>query len=161
MKKLTQQCESGFRRVAHLASLLMILIMGLISWEVVSRYLLNSPTSYVWPICKQLFGAYVLIAGPLTLLDGGHLRIEIFHERFSPRLKNLISILSGIAVAVFAGVLTWQGARMGQEAFQAREVATGVFKLALWPLKLFIPVGALLMLLAGVVYYFVRREKVE
>lgn len=161
MKKFTQPCETGFRRIAYLVSLLMIVIMALISWEVVSRYLFNAPTSYVWPISKQLFGVYVLVAGPLTLLDGGHLRIEIFHERFSPRFKTVVSILSGLAAAVFAVVLLWQGGRMGIEAFQAREVATGIFKLPLWPLKLFLPVGGLLLLLAGLLYYLVKLEKAE
>ena len=143
--------KGNVRRIIESAGngtcLLLLAIMGITCYEVVSRYLFNAPTTWAWLINRQLFGVYMLAGGAYALVKGSHIRIEILHDRFPARARTLIRYLTLLASAIFLCALIWKGAVMGLDALRAGERATGTFPLPLYPLKLCIPVGALLFLL--------------
>ena len=130
------------------ASLLILLIMAFVTYEVVSRYVFNAPTSWVWPINKQLFGLFVLVAGGYALVHNSHIRIEMLYDHFPANVKAVIRWLSLAAAICFIGSLVWKSGLMALEAWNMKEVATGVFKLPLYPLKIAMPLGAALFLIA-------------
>jgi TRAP-type mannitol/chloroaromatic compound transport system permease small subunit len=145
------------KRVGDAASLLILLIMALVTWEVISRYAFNAPTSWAWPINKQLFGVFVLIAGGYALVNNSHISIEMLYERFPPNLKIAVRWLTLFAALCFLGTLLWKSIVMALEAWETKEVATGVFKLPLYPLKMFMPFGAALFLL-GCIDRAIRKK---
>ncbi len=133
--------------IGNIVSFLILAIVALVTYEVVARYCFNSPTSWVWLINKQIFGVYVMIAGGYALLHNMHIRIEIFYERYPKPMKRLVHWLSFVAALVFLGSLCWKSGVMGMQAWGNKELAMGVFKLPLYPLKLFMPIGAALFIL--------------
>jgi TRAP-type mannitol/chloroaromatic compound transport system permease small subunit len=135
------------KKAGDIASLLILLIMALVTYEVVSRYAFNSPTSWAWVINKQLFGVFVLIAGGYTLIHQSHIRIEMIYDRFPPALREVIRWLTLLAALLFLGSLLWKSTVMGLEAWETKELNMGVFKLPLYPLKLFMPVATALFIL--------------
>ena len=135
------------KRLGDAASLIILLIMALATYEVVSRYAFNAPTSWAWLINKQLFGIFVLVAGSYALVNDTHIRIEMLYERFTPLMQNVIRWLTLVAALCFLGCLFWKSTIMALEAWETREVAMGVFKLPLYPLKMFMPIGAALFIL--------------
>ena len=132
-------------------SFIILLIMACVTYEVVARYVFNSPTSWAWLVNKQLFGVFVLVAGGYSLIHGNHIRIEMLYQHFSKRTKRVIHILSFLAALCFLGALLWKSSVMGLEAWGTKEKAIGVFKMPLYPLKLFMPIGTLLFLLGCIV----------
>jgi TRAP-type mannitol/chloroaromatic compound transport system permease small subunit len=142
------------QKAGELASLLILLIMAVVTYEVVSRYAFNTPTSWAWLINKQLFGVFVLIAGGYTLIRKSHIRIEMLYDHFSPASKGFVRWLTLVCALCFLGSLLWKSIMMGLEAWETKEVAMGVFKLPLYPLKLFMPVGALLFILGCIATAF-------
>jgi TRAP-type mannitol/chloroaromatic compound transport system permease small subunit len=147
MQSIFDTITKLIQKAGELASLLILLIMAVVTYEVVSRYAFNTPTSWAWLINKQLFGVFVLIAGGYTLVHNSHIRIEMVYDRFSPGFRRFVNGLSLLAALLFLGSLLWKGTAMGLEAWETKEVAMGVFKLPLYPLKLFMPIGALLFIL--------------
>jgi TRAP-type mannitol/chloroaromatic compound transport system permease small subunit len=145
------------KRVGDAGSLLILVILALVTYEVISRYAFNAPTSWAWPISKQIFGVFVLIAGGYTMVKDSHIRIEMLHDRFPPKLKVAVRWLTLFAGVCFLGSLIWKSTVMAIEAWETREVATGVFKLPLYPLKFCIPIGAALFLLACIVKTFRKK----
>ncbi len=139
------------KAVGDAASLLILLIMALVTYEVVSRYGFNAPTSWAWLINKQLFGLFVMAAGGYALIHNSHIRIEMLYEHFHPAMKAVIRWLTLVAAFCFLGALLWKSWVMGVEAWNDKELAMGVFKLPLYPLKLFMPVGAFLFLMGCIV----------
>lgn len=138
------------QKAGDITSLLILVIMALVTFEVISRYVFNAPTSWVWLINKQLFGVFVMVSGGYALIKNSHIRIEMLYDLFSPSLKNCIRWLTLLAAFCFLGSLLWKSSAMGLEAWGTREKAMGVFKLPLYPLKIFIPLGAALFLLGCV-----------
>ena len=133
------------------ASFIIFLIMVITTVEVVARYAFNSPTIWAWPVNRQLFGVFILFAGIYTMSKREHIRIEIFYDHFSPRLKLIAKIIALLSFISFIGVLIWQGTWMGWNALEVQEKASGTFRLPLYPLKLLIPIAAFWFLIEGIV----------
>jgi len=158
--KISQGLEWIIDRTGKWVSLLILVIMVTTSYEVISRYLFNRPTVWVWLVNKQIFGVFVMTAGSYTLVQKSHIRIEMFYDSFSRGLKVFIQWLTLLAATCFLGSLLWKSWIMGYEAFKNGEVATGVFRLPLYPLKLYMPLGTLLFLL-GCFVVFTRKSSRE
>ncbi|MCF6247997.1 MAG: TRAP transporter small permease subunit [Desulfobacula sp.] len=139
--------------VGKAVSLLILLIMAIVTYEVISRYAFNAPTSWAWLVNKQLFGVFVIVGGSYALIHKSHIQIEMLYEHYSPAMKRVIRWLTLIAAFCFLGGLLWKSTVMGLDAWQSGEKATGVFKLPLYPLKMFIPAGVALFLLGCIAVY--------
>lgn len=131
------------------ASCIFLLIVFIITYEVISRYAFNSPTSWGWVINEQLFLITTLFGGVYAAMTGGHIRIEIFYERF-PRWGKLISkLLTAILFVCFMTALIWKGWQMASEAISVHERAMGIFHLPIYPFKALIPIVGILFLIQG------------
>lgn len=146
-------------KIAQGASILIVMIMACITYEVISRYFFNHPTSWVWLVSRQLFGLFIMIAGSYTMVERCHIRIEMLYERFPSWMKSASDYLSFTAFLCFITALIWKGSEMGWAAFLTRECATGAFPIPLYPLKMFIPIGALLLLISGIAVFITRNQK--
>lgn len=137
-----QNITSGMSKII---SYIMILITLFVSIEVIGRYVFNHPTSWVWPVNRQLFGIYILMALAFTQSGNGHIRIEIFYDRFPPGLKTVAKWFAFVVMITFVGVLVWQTSIMAMNSIAANETASGAFKIPLYPFKTLIPIGSLIL----------------
>jgi len=160
-RQFFQLIEAVTERVGSTVYLVPFCIMLLITFEVVLRYVFNSPTIWIWPINGQLIGLAILFAGGYALLHGRHIRIELLHKRFGSRLKSVSNVLTLFFFLLFVGVLLWQGYEMAEISFTNREQLTGVFRMPIYPLKMVIPLAVLLFLLQGVASFFLRKGNIE
>jgi len=140
------------------ASILIIVIMFFTTIEVVLRYVFNSPTIWVWPLSRQIFGVYILCAGIYTMSKNDHIRIEVLYNLFPKKIKLIANIIGLISFICFIGVLVWQGAWMGQNSLASGETAHGAFRIPLYPLKILIPVAAVLFFLEGIYILSKNRD---
>jgi len=134
--------------------ILPIMIMG--CFEVVSRYVFNSPTSWVWAVDSHLFGVLILFGGGYAALHGNHIRIEVLYDRFGPRMRLVSEVLSLVCLLLFLGILLWQGYLMAEMSAGNREILRGTFHLPIYPLKILIPVAVFMFILQEAANF--RRE---
>ncbi len=139
------------RQCGRLVSLVILVIMINTAWEVLSRYLLNQPTQWVWPLNRQLFGVFILFAGVYTMSQRGHIRVEIIYDFLPQKTKKIARIVAAVCFILFMGVLVWQSTWMGLNSLSSREVASGAFRIPMYPFKLLIPIVSLFFLLEGLV----------
>jgi TRAP-type mannitol/chloroaromatic compound transport system permease small subunit len=135
---------------AKWASFLILLVMGAITIEVVSRYVFNRPTIWVWPVSRILFGIFILIAGSYAMVKGSHIRIEILYERFPSWMKTVSRFVTLVAAGCFLGVLVWQSAWMGWTSAVATETLPGAFRIPIYPFKVFMPLASFVFLIVAV-----------
>jgi TRAP-type mannitol/chloroaromatic compound transport system permease small subunit len=161
---MSGRCKSFFevidnisKRAGKVVSYAAVIIMLITVWEVFSRYVLNQPRSYTWPINRQLFGIFILFAGIYTMSMGGHIRIEILYDFFPPKMKMFTKILTLACFISFMGVLVWQASWMGWNAALSGERFAGAFRIPLYPFKILLPLAAFLFLLEGI-YILTRKE---
>ncbi|MEJ2164418.1 MAG: TRAP transporter small permease subunit [Desulfobacterales bacterium] len=144
--------------VSKPASFLVFVMMLITSTEVIGRYVFNHPTTWAWPLNRQIFGVFILVAGAYTMSTREHIRIEILYDNFPPKVKKVAKGLALLSFVLFMGVLVWQGAWMGWNSLMMREKLAGAFRMPLYPFKLLIPIGAFLFLLQGIVAFFKHED---
>jgi len=129
-----------------------ILLTLMISWEVYSRYVLNSPHDWALNLQIMMYGTLFMMAGAYTLSKNGHVRGDVLYGFFRPRTQATIDLVLYI-VFFLPGIvaLTYAGWTYANEALAIREKTFSATPLPLYPFKFVIPFAGGLLLLQGVV----------
>jgi TRAP-type mannitol/chloroaromatic compound transport system permease small subunit len=134
-----------------LAGWLIVPMTLAVAYEVVARYAFNAPTIWAYDTTYMLFSTQFMLAAAYTLLRGGHIRTDVFYERWSPRTRAIIDAVSyvlfffpGMAFVLYAGsVEAWHAWEIGERSDWSP------WRPVIYPLKAVIPVTAALLLLQG------------
>ena len=139
--------------VGKLFAWLIVLLTGLICWEVFSRYVLGTPHPWAFDVMIMLYGIMSMMAGAYTLAKNGHVRGDVLYGYFPPRLQAGLD-LTLYMLFFFPGIiaLVWAGYSYALESWTINEhsniTADGP---PIYPFKTAIPVAGVLLLLQGFV----------
>ena len=134
---------------------LVLLFMAIIIFEIVARYVFNSPTKWAHETTTFLFGAQFMLGGAYCFWRGSMVNVEIFHDRLSIRARAILDLFLFIIPLVICGLMIWRGGAFFWISVQQLERTQTVFGPPLYPLRGVIPLAALL-LLVQVVGKFIR-----
>ena len=140
-------------------SLLLLAVVGTIAIEVVMRYAFNAPTIWAQETMQYLCGVTYVMGGAFALYAGAHVRVEALYERLSRRNQALLDVITFPFFLLFCGGLFWIGLQFAGDSVALMERTSTGWAPPIWPVKLTIPIGSLLMLLQGTAG-FVRRLRV-
>jgi len=118
--------------------------------EVIARYALGAPTIWAHGTSQRLFAAYYFIAGAYVLRYRGHINVDVLYNRFSPKTKAILDVLTFPLFLATCYVLIWEGAAYFRGSLAILEVCNTPFRAPIYPVKLMIPVSGLLLLLQGI-----------
>ncbi len=119
-------------------------------YEVIVRYVFNSPTNWAHEGMFLMFGMQYLIAGSYAMLSESHVRVDIFYASFSPRGKAITDLLTSVFFFIFAGTLIWTGWIFAMDSVRQGEVSFTEWGIQYWPVKLVIVLGGVLLFLQGI-----------
>ena len=119
-------------------------------YEVIARYVFNSPTNWAHESMFLMFGVQYLIAGGFCLREQAHVRVDVFYTRLSKRAKAAVDLLTSLFFFIFVITLLVTGWTFFMDSFQVREVSFTEWGIQYYPIKLSITAGALLLLLQGI-----------
>ena len=151
MNRLIYSIDQLSKTVGHaFAWCIVILTLGT-CWEVFVRYALNDPTSWAFDLSYLMYGAVFYMAGAYTLSRAGHVRADMFYRKWAETTQAKVELLLYI-VFFFPGILALvvAGSEYGFESMRIREVSVNSpAGMPIWPLKMMICVGALLIAIQG------------
>ena len=138
--------------VGHLFSFVIVLLTLQVSWEVFSRYALDSPHAWAFDAMIMLYGTLFMMAGAYTLAKNGHVRGDVLYGFFRPRTQATIDLVLYV-VFFIPGIiaLTYAGWTYANESLAIREKTFSATPLPLYPFKFVIPVAGGMLLLQGIV----------
>jgi TRAP-type mannitol/chloroaromatic compound transport system permease small subunit len=119
-------------------------------YEVLARYVFNSPTNWVHESMFLMFGMQYLLSGAYAYREDQHVRVDVVYSKLSTRGKAICDIVTSVFFFIFIGTMLWTGARFALDAINADEHSFTEWGVQYWPIKLAIPVGAALILLQGI-----------
>lgn len=131
-------------------SLLIPAMMLVITYEVVLRYFLRSPTVWAFDTAIFMFGYVGLLSGAYALKHGLHINVDILHARFSARRRAVIDSITAPLVCFFLVLVIVYGWRSGWDAWSHGARRPSEWGPPLGHFMLMIPLGALLLLLQAV-----------
>jgi TRAP-type mannitol/chloroaromatic compound transport system permease small subunit len=119
-------------------------------YEVVARFVFNSPTNWVHESMFLLFGMQYMISGAYAYKEDQHVRVDVVYTHLSTRGKAIADIVSSVFFFIFTLTMLYTGWRFASDAVQNGETSFTEWGVQYWPVKIAIPVGAALIVLQGV-----------
>jgi TRAP-type mannitol/chloroaromatic compound transport system permease small subunit len=117
----------------------------------VARYALGLSSNAWLEIQWYLFAGIFLLGAGYTLKHNGHVRIDIFYSRSSPRTQAWIDLAGGLLfllpLALLMLWLSWPGFA---ESWRSGETSPDAGGLVRWPVRLLIPLGFGLLALQAI-----------
>ena len=111
------------------------------------NYSSNSYLEMQW----YLFSTVFLCAAGYTLLRNEHVRIDVISGKLSPRARAWIDILGTLFFLLPMAVLIgWLGWPVFVDSYVRGEVSSNAGGLIIWPARLLVPVGFLLLAVQGI-----------
>ena len=149
---------SGVVWLGGVASALSILaITGIMTYEVVARYVFSRPTYWALEIVSYLLVATAALGMGYVMQSNGHVAVDVVERRL-PRLGRAITYrLTLLIAAVFALVLVWAGIDQTRHAYKLGEVSLTPLAMRMWIPIALVPIGGALLLLQALLMLLSRR----
>lgn len=130
-------------------ALLVIPCTLVIFYEVVMRYVFNSPTIWAHETSNYFFGALFVLGGAHTLLHKGHVNVEILHVRFPLKVRAVIDIITSGVFFIMMGVIFWYGFLLAKLSVESLEISHTVWGPPVYPIKIMVPIASLFIMAQG------------
>lgn len=89
---------------------------GVTVYEVISRYVFDTPTFWAHESTTFLIAAIFLVGGPIALARNKHIRVRIFYDTVSARGRRWFDIINSVIALLFFAGLAYAGWIMSWKA---------------------------------------------
>jgi TRAP-type mannitol/chloroaromatic compound transport system permease small subunit len=137
-------------RVGHAFYWLVLVTVLISAANAIVRKVFNYSSNGLLEIQWYFFSAIFLFLAGYTLLRNEHVRIDIISSRLSKRAQTWIDILGTLFFLLpMAILLMWLSWPVFVDAYQRNEISTNAGGLIIWPARLLVPIGFLLLVAQG------------
>jgi len=128
MRKVLRIIDAINETIGSLASWLVIAMVIVILWEVIARYVFNSPTTWAFNNMRLIGGAIIVIGWAYAQLHNSHIRVDVFYIHFSARKKAIVDIMGSLLFFFpLIGALTYLVISRELEVLMAGQLLTFSF----------------------------------
>jgi TRAP-type C4-dicarboxylate transport system permease small subunit len=160
IKKISRRAVPVLDRVMDLlagaAGILLILIMLLVTYLVLMRYLLGQPPGWVVEICQYMIFALTFLGAPWLLKKGGHVAVDIVLAGLNQRANSTSTV--GMLTSFF---LAWYGAGSTWQHFTEGIPVIEILRIPKALLLAFIPISFLLLALEFLRQAYDHHERLK
>lgn len=148
---LSRAIDAVNERVGHLMYWCVLVMVLVSAANATSRYALNRASNAWLELQWYLFAAVFLLCAGYTLLHNEHIRIDVIAGRLSRRAQIWIDIFGTLVFMLpMTAFITWLSWPMFINAWNSGEVSVNAGGLIRWPVRLFVPLGFLLLTAQGI-----------
>ncbi|TCP17902.1 C4-dicarboxylate transporter DctQ subunit [Scopulibacillus darangshiensis] len=129
-----------------LSGLFMIAGFLLMMYEVIMRYVFNSPTTWINEVSSIIVVWAVLLGLSLTLREGRHISVDLLYVALPRRIQKIFDTFANIVGALFCIFFTNYGIVTVNQAYSTHQLSieTGV---PMWIYYVVIPISGVMFLL--------------
>ena len=136
--------------VGHWIIWLVLAAVTLSAGNAIVRKIFNMSSNAMLELQWYFFSAIFLLCAGYTLMRNEHVRIDIVMGRFSPKVQTWIDVLGTIffllPMAIMFIYLSWP---IFVRTYTFHEISTNAGGLVIWPARLLVPIGFVLLVLQG------------
>ena len=138
------------RRIGRVAMYGIFAMMAILLWSSVSKTFFN-PALWTLETAQFAMVAYFIVGGPYALQGGANVRMDLFYGEWSDRRKAAVDVVTVMFLLFYLGVLLWGGIDSTIYSFQyGGERSPTAWRPYLWPIKVIMVTGIVLMILQAV-----------
>jgi len=148
---LSRLIDTVNEKIASAVSWALLAAVLICAGNALVRYLLKTSSNAWLEIQWYLFAAMFLLGSAYTLKRDEHVRIDVVTGRFSRRTQVLIDLFGYLVFLLpVCGVILWFAWPYARLAIETGEMSNNAGGLILWPAKILIPIGFLMLILQAV-----------
>lgn len=165
VRKVLALIDATNTRIGKGVSILSLVVAFIIAYEIIMRQVFVRPT--VWVAEGTVFGCALvyMLGGAWTLLQDGHVRVDMLYHGLSRRRKALVDCLTYFAFLLYIAVMIWACWNYVFESVRLREHTMSPWDPPIWPLKVAFFVSMIMLLLQQTakfvrdLYFLVKGEE--
>lgn len=135
--------------IGEFASYWTVIAVFVFYYEVIARYIFNSPTIWAHESMFLLFGMQYMLAGGFCLRENAHVRVDVIYMYMSPRARAISDVVTSSFFFIFTVSLLATGWIFFYDSFVIGQVSHTEWEISHWPVKFALPLGGVLIFLQG------------
>jgi len=150
LKRLIRTLDGVNENIGRIACFSLMVIMLIQVMDVVLRYVFNNPTIWAMDMNTMLFTGAGMLAGGYALLHDTHVKLDILYRNWERRNRAIVDLFTMfLAIIAFCFVI-WKGVDSAWWAWKMGQHANSYWAPPMWPVKLCLPAGGVLLLMQAV-----------
>lgn len=130
--------------------MIVLVLMVLGFYDVCMRYFFDAPSQWIYIILKLGVVVIVSLCSGYSFQHDCWVRIDILYDRYSKRTKAFIDLFCLPFMALFLAILLWTSVERAMLSVSMGQMTPTALRIPLYPVKVIIPIGVFLLLLAVV-----------
>jgi len=148
---LSRGIDTLNEKIAEAVSWLVLVAVIICAGNALIRYTFNTSSNAWLEIQWYMYAAMFMLASAYTLKRDEHVRIDVVVGRFSKRTQVWIDLFGYLIFLVPVCLLiVWDGIPFALVSIRSAEMSSNAGGLIVWPAKLLVPVGFVLIILQGI-----------
>lgn len=150
-KKICDSIEKFNEKAAKISAWAVIVLILVITYEVISRYIFNSPTSWSYEMSYFLSSFSIMMAMAYTLQTKKHVNIDIFYNRFPRKMQLILSIIFTLVFffPMWILLIKFMIPSVTHSFTTGERSSYGSWLPLIWPFKTWILIGIFLLVIQG------------
>ncbi|GAB3488080.1 TRAP transporter small permease subunit [Marinomonas epiphytica] len=104
-------------KTGNALSVLFLVTVAISFYEVVMRYVFDSPTTWVHESASFIGACLFVFGGSYALAINKHVRVVLIYDSVSDKVRRLLNIFHHIMGLVFTSLLSWAAYQMAYDAW--------------------------------------------
>ncbi|MDI3337997.1 TRAP transporter small permease subunit [Defluviimonas aestuarii] len=159
-RTFVQYIDAVNYRIGRFAMYLLFVLMGVMLWSSFARSALT-PAIWTDETGQFLLLGYFMLGGAYSLQLDSAVRMDLFYSRWSDRTKALVDVITIIALIFYLGVLLYGAVESTAYAIEYGEKRRGLWQPYMWPVKVVMCVGIVMMILQCTSIFFKDLAKLR
>lgn len=99
--------DRGSRLLGIVSAGFAFVLVGVVTYGVIMRYVFRSPTAYSIELPELMFIAIIAFCLGYAQIYGRHIRVDSFTSRLPRKLQKAFSIFTGAVTVGYCGIVIW------------------------------------------------------
>jgi TRAP-type mannitol/chloroaromatic compound transport system permease small subunit len=125
---------------------------------IVFRTILNKPTIWTAELTTMIFGIFFFIGAAYCEAEKGHVVMDLFSSHYTGYGKIISETVNLFACMIYCSLFIYFGGRLALEVILSGEKSESIWGPYLWPSRIAIPAGALMLLFRTIISYIEKMQ---
>lgn len=149
--KLSRLIDAMNEKIGRWAQWLILAAVLISTVNAIVRKAFNYSSNGLLEIQWYLFAGVFLFGAAYTLMHNEHVRIDVVSGRFSKRTQTWIEVFGTLVFLLpMTLMILWLSVPFALHSLQSGEMSVNAGGLILWPVKMLLPIGFMLLTLQGI-----------
>lgn len=153
IKRYVRIVDAVNYRIGRVTMLVIFIMVGVLFYSAVSKTFFD-PSLWTYEFAQFLMVGYFLIGGAYSLQTDSHVRMDLLYSRWKPRTKNGWDAATTLIMIAYLVMLLYGSISSTYYAVEYGERSYSIWRPYMWPIKVVMTIGIILMLLQAIAEFF-------